>query len=445
MSALLLCGVLAFSIFVALNFRGAVLLYLGLYQVIPITLSIDLGTSLPLITVTRMLLLPLLAGFVIRVLSGRLRLDHVPFLMPLAFFGCALLAANVLSEFPNAAGWLNLSSFITEKWAVSVIAASVIRTRRDGEAALTMLFLGAVASLLFAGYELAADKNPLLAMAAHERENLIYNYALERRFGLRRIQSLFRNPLDYGIYLSLLLPLAAWYRHVAAGWRRWLSTTVLLGGTVAVALTMSRTPIYSVIVSSIVYLAVRRRWATLFRSVATAVGLVVVVTIAFGFPLRDYLYESAVAPEQFSGELGGSSLSSLVNVTRNHLELAVDHPLFGRGPGTLPPAEAGGDLDPRQVGFGEQGYSYLLVETGLVGFVAFVWILGSIGRRMLRGWRVASTAFGRGMSLATLCALVGWAVSIELAGLWHFSLLLVIAAITARMQEIPQPVPKAHS
>jgi hypothetical protein len=440
-TVLLLVVAVAFTAALVADFRIAVFVYLALFQVVPITVAVDLGAALPLITLPRLLLLPLLVTFAARVVLGRTRLDGIALWGPLSAYGIALVASTVLSEAPNGAATLRCVSYFTEEWALFLVAASVVRTREDGELVLTLLLAGVVASLVFAAYELASDANPLLEMATRlsGRDNLVYDYSLERRFGLRRIQSLFRNPLDYGVYLSLLLPIAAAFRLWAhARWQRAVASAALAGGIVAVALTMSRTAIYSLMVSGLVYVSFRRQWRVLFRSLVAAVVLGVAVVVVFDFPLRDYLYRSAVAPEQLQGDLGGSSLSNFFLVSGNHLSMSLEHPIFGRGIATLPPSAAGRILDSTKLGFGEQGLTYLLVEAGAIGLGAFLWLLAAMGFSLRDTWRAARSALGRDLGLAVLCSLAGWMVSIELAGIWHFSLLLVLVAVALRMRDVPE-------
>jgi O-antigen ligase len=65
-------------------------------------------------------------------------------------------------------------------------------------------------------------------------------------------------------------------------------------------------------------------------------------------------------------------------------------------------------------GFGITGFRFMdaqyprtLVETGIVGFLAFVWLLSSVLRLAVRRYRAAQDAYGRGLALGYLTGFVG--------------------------------------
>ena len=422
------------AVLLARRFTTGAVTYLAIVPIIPITLSLDAGVALPILSLSRLLLVMVLVMFSWQVLTRQLPLEPMPLRGAFAFFLVGLVAANLFSIERNTAGWFRIFSFIVEEIAVFTVAWHVLREPVQRLWFLRALTAAVTLALLFAAFELVSGTNPVVEAGLAMRENLIYDYTLDLRFGYRRLQSLFRNPLDFGVYLSLAVPVVwAYGRQSKVRLERQITAVVAAAGLVAALLTFSRTAIYSLIVIGIAYLLLIRKWKPLAAAAAGIALVVVVLVNVMGVPLREYVYLSAVAPDQVSGDVSGSSLLSFARISSNHLKLWQEAPIYGRGVGTLPPNPAGQGLDPFDVGLGEQGLTYLLVETGLIGLAAFLSIFLVAGRRLWGGTASWNTPDVRRISTALLAVLTGYMASIELAGRWHFPFVLVLMALGMRL------------
>lgn len=412
------------------KFPPTAVIFLAVFSAIPATVSMELGTNTPLLSASRVLLVPLLAALGCQLALRRTNVLTLPLAAPLALLVCAHATSLVVSGSSSLTGWLQVFSLAVEEVGVYCLAHAVVtnepRARHVllGLSAILLVILGYTVMTIAIGY------NPVAEQALALREGLVFDYSLVERFGLPRHQSFFRNPLDLGVYLMLAIPAAVCVaREARSTAEAVLGWCAVAAGTISAILSGSRTVIYTLVVALAAYIILRRRWRlAITLSAAAIVGVAIVVTY-LGFPLFDYLITSALLPSLFLADVGGSSWDSLWRVTGEHLRMALERPLFGWGVGTLPPNRAGEGLDPYLVGYGEQGYSYMLVETGLLGLGAIGWLFVKVTRRLWHGANHGTSGLSRRMCMAYLCAMVGYGVGMQLEGMWHFGMLLVCVAI----------------
>jgi len=83
---------------------------------------------------------------------------------------------------------------------------------------------------------------------------------------------------------------------------------------------------------------------------------------------------------------GVNSLSWRLNMWRYALDLALDHPITGIGLGAFP------TYSPRLVGFAVTPHNdvvRVLVETGVLGLAAYLWLWAALAWSLFRWWRSA--------------------------------------------------------
>ena len=437
MTALMVCLGSVFGVASLTNFEAAAIVYLGVFAAVPVACSIDLGANLPLISLQRLLASPLIVILAFQVWLSRGPLLRIPGMLPLCLMGAGMGLSALFSAYPSSAATFKAVSFWIEEIGIFTLAFAVLTSRRR----IKVLVLGLCCTLaVVLGYmaiEFATRRNPLAEAALSFREGLVFDYTLGERFGLRRLQSVFRNPLDLGVYLLLVVPLAL----TLVSWRRpalkVVGVVLAVVGLMGAVLTGSRMVFYTFVATGMAYVVITRRWMLGLTAILLAGCIAGIASILLHFPVLEFLVTSAFNPNLYLLDVGGSSVESLSRVTGEHIALWMERPLFGWGVSTFPPT--GMNFDPMRVGFGEQGISLLLAETGIVGFGGFVIFVAALLRRLWRGIADPSAAWGRPLAIACFSATVGYIVSMQLEGSWHFDLFLVLGAAAMRAIELKEP------
>lgn len=177
------------------------------------------------------------------------------------------------------------------------------------------------------------------------------------RNGFARAAGTSTHPIEFGVLLSMALPLALHYALADTSrsrLRRWLPI-VAIG--IAIPITLSRSTLLGLVVVLAVVLptwpAVRRRWAYAWIGFG---GLAVYVAVPGLLGTMGRL---------FTGIGEDNSAQSRVDSYEVALAYVMQNPIFGRGFSTFLPRNR--ILDNQYLG--------LLIETGVAGFVAFVALL----------------------------------------------------------------------
>jgi polysaccharide biosynthesis protein PslJ len=225
--------------------------------------------------------------------------------------------------------------------------------------------------------------------------------------GQLRVFGSAQHPIALSAALVLLVPLAIYlarrYRQ-----RRWLVCGLVL--VAACAATVSRTGIVMLVVAGLVFLWLRpketlRLWPLVLLAPVVIhfalPGTLGAIKNSF-FPAGGLVAEQKVQP----GTGGSGRLADL----GPGLEQWKRHPLLGEGYGTRvvdstivrTPVPQGSALDPN-VKILDNQWLGLLLETGIVGFVGWVWFFGRALRRFgaeakrdesERGWLLAAITAG---------------------------------------------------
>jgi len=238
----------------------------------------------------------------------------------------------------------------------------------------------------------------------------------QARSSFLRVQSTALHPIELGSLLGLLLPVAAHYAFVApAGWRRrlaWVEAAVI-GAVLPMAL--SRT---GVIVAIVATGAVALDWSWGRRARALVIVAAFAVAIRVAVP---GLMGSLVS--LFTHLFEDNSTTARTGRYEVAGEYFLEHPWFGRGPGTLFPAT-------EQIF--DNAYLYLAIENGAVG-VAAILLLFIMLTATARGARRRSPddPESRGLAQALAGTFVAVMVTFVTADMLSFSLVMGVIFLLA--------------
>jgi hypothetical protein len=197
------------------------------------------------------------------------------------------------------------------------------------------------------------------------------------RAGLNRAYASAQHPIAFGAAMALLLPFATVFAYRT---RRPIWIASLLFIMMGALASISRTSMLMLLVVVVVLAILRPQDAR--RAIPLLVPLAVVIQLAlpgtFSTTAALFLPKEGLVSEQANQNVGSGRVASFSPA----LEEAAERPVFGRGFGT------------RIVNEGPKTNSFILddewlstlLEIGLVGVIAWVWIFWRSGSR---AWRVA--------------------------------------------------------
>jgi hypothetical protein len=300
---------------------------------------------------------------------------------------------------------LKAITFFLSFLLVFYFVVSIIRTRASMNALIKVLVGGGAVIALLAVVEARAGFSPFtrLDSVVPILEPVSVDAALFRG-GTTRALGPAEHPIALSAALVMLVPLAI-YLVRTAGARWWLGFAALLLGVLATA---SRTGIVMLIVVAVVFLALRPRETK--RLWPLLIPLVVVTHFAvpgtLGSLKQAFLPEGGLIQQQKSTEFGCDSSGRLADIGPTIDEVSRK-PFLGYGYGTR--VTTGKDsnacvLDNQWLG--------TLVDVGLVGALAWLWLFLAVLRRLGRvaredrsrnGWLLVAvtasiTAYAVGMA-----------------------------------------------
>ena len=241
---------------------------------------------------------------------------------------------------------------------VALVAAEGLHGLPDIKRVLRALtwggaFSGMVAALQFF---IAFDLTPYLRMLLPGFTINAENTAVVARSGLRRVTGVAIHPIELGVVSGMLLPIAIYLAMHDTGRSarsRWLP---VLGLSVAVTVSVSRSAILAAGVALIVFLVLLPAQQRLTGLAAVPVALAAVFMTARG------LIGTLVS--FFSAGASDASVAARVDDYPLVERLVRQAPLFGRGGGTYIP------VDPLEIL--DNQYLTTAIELGLVGLLAVV-------------------------------------------------------------------------
>lgn len=212
-----------------------------------------------------------------------------------------------------------------------------------------------------------------------------------------RVSGTFVHPSSLANYLLLLLPLSA----LLVGWCRGRQRVVMAGivflELLLLVLTYTRTAWLAALVSAF-YLVIRWRRELVW---ALVLGLVALVVAVPSIPAR---FADLNAPAPVAG-VPSNSLSWRVGYWGRLIPEAAANPITGLGfDSTVRTSPE--QLQPHNV------FVQAYVETGLVGFVALLWVLWTFGSMLRARERRAASGWPRLLALAATAAAIATALQL---------------------------------
>jgi putative inorganic carbon (HCO3(-)) transporter len=327
-----------------------------------------------------------------------------------ALFVCALLSVAV-SAHPLD------SLFEVIRFGTLIVIVSVLgRLVRDGRS-MRLILLAAIGSAIV----------PLLVAF----RQIVGGGGVFTASGLDRIRGTFLHSNPFATYLFLVITLiVSIYPHVGRRWRL-LLVPVALGSGGALIATYSRGAWVATVVALVVIGIVQDR-----RILWLLGGAIVVVAItvpSVGIRLSD------LSESQKETGAPGNSLIWRFEYWQEVLALQ-DNPVLGIGfkevEKTLSGAKAPHN-DPIRI----------FVETGIVGFAAYVWLLFTLGSQARSTLRRAPPGLSRGLAVAFAASFAGLLllsvaanVITQLVILWYFVTIVALAMVWAP-PPLPAPAP----
>lgn len=302
---------------------------------------------------------------------------------PLLWPSVALTAASLAAALSSSSWSYDTTEFVRGSGVYLTVFVAATAGFRDERAARRLLIVGAasLACVLAIGFV-------RLASGADER---------------------FVAYLDWyakaGLYLAVVLPIVggALLATRSAPGRAALGA-LLIAGLIGLAMTMSRGAWVAAAAAAIVFaLLVERRLFIVFFASALVAWIALPVSYrARVFSIVEfqrYMESGPTAP------LGNRSIA-----WRCGLEMAGEHPLLGSGPGerhfqetfAQKPYAKGAAEDVKHA---HNVYLQLLVETGIIGLAAFLWVLVTMTILAVRRWRRAESAWSRGIAAGIAASL----------------------------------------
>jgi len=365
---------------------------LGVIVIVILFVSIkryELPASLPFnLELYRVLVASVILLWVLSLLiDPRVRLGRSDFDAPLALVVAAIFA----SELANRASVQSLSSYVWKSltFALSFLlvyyfTVSVIRRRRQIDVLLGVLVSGgalvAAAGIVERriGYNVFDHLAGILPFLDFAGEKIL------GRGGRLRVFASAQHPIALGGLFAILIPIG-----FALGFRRgrawWVPTGLLALGVMATA---SRTPIVMLAASAGALLWLKPKDTK--RLIPFLVPAIVVVHVALPgalgsfrnafFPAGGLVAEQSAIPENADPLLAGGRIRLL----SPSLELWAERPLFGQGYGTR---VTGFDEENRNAPILDNQWLGSLLEIGLLGVAAWVWLLVRAVRRLGRAAR----------------------------------------------------------
>ena len=219
------------------------------------------------------------------------------------------------------------------------------------------------------------------------------DWTLAQRSGLTRPSGTSTHPIEYGVVLTMVLPIAITFA-MKSPTRRWLYRAFLCAIAVAVFLSISRS---AMLCAGVALLVLAASWSAAARLRALVAMLAVAVLVYLTVPGM-----LGTITRLFTGVTDDASVSSRTGSYELAGHFISNSPLLGRGFGTFLP----------KYWILDNGYLGLLIEAGVVGLGGLLILFATAATAARRARRMAIDEFDRGLSQALLASIAAGACSL---------------------------------
>jgi O-antigen ligase len=357
------------------RFDLAILLLLFFAPLLPTSVGVELSSSLPLITLQRVMLACLYVALLLRLVSNQFvlrlpRISRIVWLTVVLYFGASVLS-SLFSTVPLKSLYRVFAHLFDSVGLFAMVASAAMRYREKAftQRALTVLWASFTVLALLGIVDTLTGLNPLYYLPAARRDVFTPVY----RLGVRRGQGLLPNPTALGMVAAtgaiLTLLMIAWQKRRTRGWGLWLLLPVYLA---ALAGTVTRTGWIAFVLGCIIWVFLARR---------IRIQLILLALVFIGLLLAmgagAVLYAVIVSGFDISQQNEISTLLSRLTWARvvwTNLTVDKTRLLFGYGPGTLETLHSLWSY----AGFRANlttDYVIRLAEGGLIGLSSFLLLL----------------------------------------------------------------------
>lgn len=214
--------------------------------------------------------------------------------------------------------------------------------------------------------------------------------SLAQRSGLARPSGTSTHPIEYGVVLTMVLPLSIVYA-IQAPANRWLFRVLLGAVTFAIFLSISRSALICALIGFVVLAASWSAAARLKALAFAAVTMVVVFLLSPGV--------LGTIGNLFTGASDDPSITSRTGSFDIAGQFISASPWFGRGFGTFLP----------KYWILDNGYLGLLIEGGVLGFVGLLVVIASAIWAAREARRVARDEFDKAIAQALVASIAAGA------------------------------------
>ena len=338
----------------------------------------------------------------------RVRLRHTPFDRPF----CAVLLVSMISLAVNVGHATSVAPFVLKQLMffaslclLVYFITSVLAGRPDMVLTIAKLLvcLGVFLSIS-AIVEARTGENIFLhidRVVPVLQQGKIYKEGIstDARGAAHRAFGAAQHPIEFGAIIVMLMPLALALGG-ATGQRRWWLASALMAPAMVGAL--SRTVVPMIVVAIIFGIWTRREIVRLWPAlIPLIVAIHFAVPGALGTLTKAFFPEQGLIADQQAGYVGGSRFGTFGPVFYGEF---VPHPVFGVGFSTRVTTSDDPTVEMNAPNVDDQWLSILL-ETGVVGFTAMLWLLFRIIKRCGQSARIDYTA--RGWILAGITSAIG--------------------------------------
>lgn len=216
------------------------------------------------------------------------------------------------------------------------------------------------------------------------------DWFLSVRNGIVRPSGLSTSPIEYGVVLSMVLPLAMVFAMGSPG-RRWIYRLSLCAISLAILLSISRS---ALLCSAVGVIVLASSWSASARLKAMVFAGMATMVVYLGSPG----VLSTIA-QMFTGASDDPSILSRTGSLDIAEAFISTNPLLGRGFGTFLP----------KYWILDNGYLGMLIEGGIVGFLYFVFLIVTALWAGRQARRLARTEFDRSVAQAIVAAIAAGA------------------------------------
>lgn len=337
---------------------------------LPIVVSVRGFEGLEIFPMERVFTTLLFGVAVIKIRGHWNKIPGISLFVYFTFFLFAILLSAIFSDMPLSSLARTLTFIVPLMMGVMVLAA-VMDNENGLRVIMRAMIIGFAIVIAYGIVELILQKSLLLEMGVLPWDE---DYMSDVRFGISgRISSFVGQPIYAALYLFIMLPVILFYKkYYNENYAiKLLYITIFILGVIIIVLTGSRSVMLPLTVLPLVLL-IFRHGKNIFKTkwlYYYILGFMLLIVI-LPKDLFNFIIESFKDVDQLN-IAATSALYTRLELSEFFYELLKEHVFFGYGPGFIQRMAASVGMFWNLRGM-ENQYAALLVESGVIGFLAFM-------------------------------------------------------------------------